>query len=83
MYLIKHFVPWGGNTRYVTFLRRWNAKWTAVLKFRDASTFSQCDICQELKSQIFGLIVKFFCGMFFNFTCDTVRSKTMERRESE
>lgn len=37
--------------RYNTFLRRWNSKWTLILKFRDRSMFSQCDICQELKKQ--------------------------------
>ena len=37
--------------RYPTFLRRWNTKWTLILKFRDRSMFSQCDVCQELKKQ--------------------------------
>ena len=39
------------SVRYGTFLRRWNSKWTLILKFRDKSFFSQCDVCQELKQQ--------------------------------
>lgn len=37
--------------RYGTFLRRWNQKWGVIMKFRQQSNFSQCDICQELKFQ--------------------------------
>lgn len=36
---------------YCTFLRHWNRKWTNVLKFRDQTSFSQCDVCSELKAQ--------------------------------
>ena len=50
--------------RYGTFLRRWNQHWTCVLKFRDRSYFSQCDICQELKSQLlsFEILEYIFLG---------------------
>lgn len=41
-------------SRYGTFLKRWHEKWSVVLKFRDQSAFSQCDVCQELKSQPLG-----------------------------
>lgn len=53
--------------RYGTFLKRWNAKWTTVLKYRDASAFSQCDICQELKSQYpgFGVIINILKQLMF------------------
>lgn len=46
--------------RYGTFLKRWNSKWTSVLKFRTASEFSQCDQCQELKAQFLGLLNFYF-----------------------
>jgi hypothetical protein len=46
--------------RYGTFLKRWNSKWTSVLKFRTASEFSQCDQCQELKAQFLGLLSFYF-----------------------
>ena len=41
--------------RYPTFLKHWNRKWTAVLKFRAKSEFSSCDVCMELKAQQLGL----------------------------
>lgn len=45
---------------YTTFLRRWHQKWGLVLKFRDQSTFSQCDVCSELKAQLLSGNVKPF-----------------------
>lgn len=45
--------------RYGTFLKRWHEKWSVVLKFRDQSAFSQCDVCQELKSQPLAYIGKY------------------------
>lgn len=41
--------------RYGTFVRQWNQKWTVVLKFRDQNSFSQYDVCQELKQQLLGV----------------------------
>ena len=32
-------------------MRVWNSNWTLVMKYRNKSAFSQCDVCQELKHQ--------------------------------
>lgn len=42
---------WNTQTRYGTFLRVWNQKWTGISKFRGQSAFSTCDVCSELKAQ--------------------------------
>ena len=58
--------------RYGTFLRRWNEKWTLILKFRDKNSFSQCDVCQELKWQPLRLVIYalfLFCLDFIAFFC--------------
>lgn len=55
-------IPSFEQIRYGTFVRQWNQKWTLVLKFRDQNSFSQCDVCQELKQQLLSLhcILKLF-----------------------
>ena len=47
--------------RYGTFVRQWNQKWTLVLKFRDQNSFSQCDVCQDLKEQLPRQTILSFC----------------------
>ena len=60
--------------RYGTFVRRWGQKWTLIMKFRDKSSFSQCDVCQELKAQLLrctGQVFKVFTcpNQFFWLMC--------------